>query len=385
MTGICPAGPLLLTKLYHAKLSTLNVALTIYPLPPQLPTSPYLDELYRPMATLGVRVRRIRPRAALPELLAGRGPRLLHLHFFDELTQRPGASATVARTLGFAGVLAALRRRGVRIVWTAHNLAPHEARHPAWAYAAYRLVLRQSDAVIAHSQAARRMLQDRYGRLPRTAVIPHGSYIGLRGPPRDRAASRAALGLPVAGPVWLNFGTLRPYKNIEGLIEAFARLPAQERGTLLIGGQAKFPEYAARLARRAAEVPGVVLRPGFVPDAELPVWLAAADAVVLPYRELLTSGILLWALSYARPVVAPAFGPVAELVRDGHEGWLFAPGDDAALADALRRALACAERDALGASALRVAGRFAWPAIAAETVEVFRLVTRDEGRKTNAR
>src|SRR5512144_1331446 len=88
--------------------------LIVYPLPPQLPTSPYLDQLYAPMAALGVDVRRVRPRYALPALLLGRGPRILHLHFFDELTQRPGARQTAARSLMFLAALAALRLRGVR-------------------------------------------------------------------------------------------------------------------------------------------------------------------------------------------------------------------------------------------------------------------------------
>ncbi len=136
--------------------------------------------------------------------------------------------------------------------------------------------------------------------------------------------ARCATGPPAAprsicraeGPVLLNIGTLRPYKNIEGLIDAFGALPEEKRGTLLIAGAAKSAAYAEELRRRAAAVPGVVLRAEFIADEALPSYLAAADIVVLPYRSLLTSGILLWALSYARPVVAPAFGPVHELVGE---------------------------------------------------------------------
>src|SRR5262249_946200 len=161
--------------------------LVVYPLPPQLPTSPYLDQLYAPMAALGVDVRRGRPRHALPALLLGRGPRILHLHFFDELTQRHGQIATAARSLLFLARLAALRRRGVRLVWTAHNLEPHELHHPAWGFLVYRTVARWAETVIAHSQAARELLDARYGPLSRCDVVPHGSYIGLHGPQRDRA------------------------------------------------------------------------------------------------------------------------------------------------------------------------------------------------------
>ncbi len=346
--------------------------LTIYPLPPQLPTSPYLDQLYAPMGALGVRMRRGRPRYELPRLLLGRGPRILHLHFFDELTQRPSATQTLLRSLLFLAVLAALRLRGVRLVWTAHNLQPHEMHHPRWGFVVYRCVARWSDRIIAHSRAARTQLEASYGVLPQCVVIQHGSYIGLYGPPRDRAQSRAALGLPVHGRVLLNFGALRRYKGLEDLLAVFARLPEHERGTLLIAGAAKDGEYAAAIRQQAAAIGGVRLELRYIPDDELPVYLAAADLVVLSYRSLLTSGILLWALSYARAVIAPAFGPVGELVREGHEGFLFTPGDQDALHAALARALAHPDLDALGQAGLVVARRFDWPAIAEMTVGWYR-------------
>jgi glycosyltransferase involved in cell wall biosynthesis len=350
--------------------------LVVYPLPPQLPTNPYLDQLYGSMAAPDIQVRRVRPRYAVPALLLGRGPRILHLHFFDELTQHPSKRQTAVRSLLFLTLLALLRLRGVRLVWTAHNLEPHELYHPTWGFLVYRLVVRWSAAIIAHSRAARDLLEARYGTLPNCHIIPIGNYIGLYGPTRARAASRAALGLPAGGPVLLNIGALRPYKNIEGLIDAFTALPEPTRGTLLIAGAAKSPAYAAQLRRCAATVPGVRLHTEFIADAQLPTYLAAADVVVLPYRKMLTSAMLLCALSYERPVVAPAFGAVRELLREGQTGFLFAPGDDDALRAALERALTHPKLSAVAAAGLELAHEFAWPKIAEMTAACYREVTR---------
>lgn len=345
----------------------------VYPLPPQLLTSPYLDQLYAPMPALGIDVQRLRPRFAIPALLRGRGARVLHLHFFDELTQHRRRSQTVVRSLAFLALLRLMKLRGVRLVWTAHNLSPHELHHPDWGFVVYRLVARWCDAVIAHSYAARTMLEAHYGPLPRCAVIPHGSYINLYGPRRDQSESRATLGLP-PGRILLNIGTLRPYKNIEGLIDAFSLLPESSRGTLLIVGAAKSQAYADALRHKVEQTPGAQLRLQFVPDEVLPLYLAAADAVVLPYHSLLTSGILLWSMSYARPVIAPALGPVAELIREGKQGFLFSPGDQDSLRTALERALAHPDLESLGASGLDIAREFAWPRIAAATAECYRRV-----------
>jgi glycosyltransferase involved in cell wall biosynthesis len=330
------------------------------------------------MAALGVTVRRGRPRHELPALLAGSGARLLHLHFFDELTQRRRRAETAARTLALVALLGALRARGVRLIWTAHNLAPHELRHPGWAFLAYRAVARAADAVVAHSHAALAELRARYGPPRRAVVIPHGSYIGLYGPPLPQAESRVALGLPPTGRVTLCLGTLRPYKGVEDLIRAFAQLPPETRGTLLVAGAAKDRTYAAQLTRLASAVPGARVEPRFVPDDALPAHLAAADLVALPYRSLLTSGVLLWALSYARPVVAPAFGPVRELVCEGREGFLFPPGDVGGLRDALGRALAHPDLETLGEQGLEVARALGWPSIAARTAALYREVTEED-------
>jgi beta-1,4-mannosyltransferase len=365
-TPVCPEGKHLLFDRQSGR------PLTVYPLPPQLPTNPYLDQLYGSMAAPDIQVHRIRPRYALPALLFGRGPRILHLHFFDELTQRPSKRQTAVCSLLFLTLLALLRLRGVRLVWTAHNLEPHELYHRTWGFLVYRLVVRWSAAIITHSRAARELLEARYGALPDCQIIPIGNYIGLYGPVRDRAASRTALGLPADGPVLLNLGALRPYKNIEGLIDAFAALPEPTRGTLLIAGVVKSPAYAEQLRRRAATVPGVRLHTEFIADAQLPSYLAAADLVVLPYRKMMTSAMLLCALSYERPVVAPAFGAVRELLREGQTGFLFAPGDDDALRAALERALAHPDLPAIGAAGLALAHEYAWPEIAEMTAACYR-------------
>jgi glycosyltransferase involved in cell wall biosynthesis len=95
---------------------------------------------------------------------------------------------------------------------------------------------------------------------------------------------------------------------------------------------------------------------------------------MLPYHALLTSGVLLWALSCARPAVAPGFGPAAELVREGVTGFLFTPGQAGSLDQALARALAHPDLAALGRNGLAAAQAFAWPEIARLTAACYREV-----------
>jgi glycosyltransferase involved in cell wall biosynthesis len=311
----------------------------------------------------------------LPRLFGQRGRRILHLHFFDELTQHPRRMRTISRSLGFLAALTFAKQCGVKLIWTAHNSAPHETYHPDLAFLTYRYVIRHCTAVIAHSAAALYDVEQRYGHVVNGRVIPHGHYIGLYGPLAEQATSRAALGLPAHERITLSFGTLRRYKNLDGLISAFAGLPSATRGVLLIVGAAKDRAYAAELADLAAQTPGVQFRPQFIADHELPSWLAAADLIALPYQHLLTSGVLLWAFSYQRPVVAPAFGPVCELVGEGESGFLFRPGSHAELQAALARAISHPDLAALGRQGLQIAAQFDWPTIAAQTAALYREIS----------
>jgi beta-1,4-mannosyltransferase len=352
--------------------------ITVYPLPADLPTNPIFDRLYTPLAEQAsdLSIRRLRPRYALPALFFGRGKRILHLHFFDELTQRPKRSATIFRTIALLLLILLLKLRGVRLVWTAHNLEPHELFHPFWGFVAYRCVARWSDAIIAHSESARHALEARYGPLPHCRVIPLGNYVGQYGPIRNQKESRTLLGLEAQQPILLCAGTLRPYKNVEGLIAAFKQLPQHQRGLLLIAGSAKSKEYLASLQAETEGVADIRFDARYLSDQELPTYLAAADLVLLPYHSILTSAMLLCALSYARPVLAPNFGPVGEIVHEGVEGFLFDPKQADGLEEALKRALQYPDLTALQAAALSAAQPFDWRIIAAKTADLYREVAQ---------
>lgn len=344
--------------------------LRVYSLPPVLLTSPYLDQLYGHMPKW-VAPRRVRPVwRGLIELVSSAEPSLLHLHFFDELCQRPRYASTLVRTLGFLSFLTSLRMRQIPIVWTAHNALPHETFYPGWASRLYTAVARRSSAIIAHSAAAASQIDRQYAPPLPPFVIPHGNYIGLAGPSIAQEEARSALKLEGQTPVFLVLGTLRPYKGLEALFDAFAQLPPGSARLVVVGG-AKIPAYLERLQVQARAIPGITIIPQHVPEQDLPIYLGAADVVVLPYQHVLTSGILLWAMSYRRPVIAPAFGPIAELVSDGKEGLLYAPDQPRALQAALERALTLPNLVEMGHAAFQRVRPFTWSRIAAQTALVY--------------
>jgi glycosyltransferase involved in cell wall biosynthesis len=222
-----------------------------------------------------------------------------------------------------------------------------------------RLVLSKIDRIIAIAEAQRDYLVAQEG-IPeeRITVIPNG--IPLSSPDADRrrerrAAARARLGAADGTPVIGITAVLRPEKNHELLLRAFARVRAAVPGAELwiVGDGPRRPALeaeAARLGLACGAAPGSAVRLlGHVPDAR--AIIAGFDVAALSSHPLVETLPLtvVEAMDEAVPVVATRVGALAEMVEAGRSGILVEPGDEAALAEALTRLLRDpAERLAMG-------------------------------------
>ncbi len=139
--------------------------------------------------------------------------------------------------------------------------------------------------------------------------------------------------LELDGRVLAFAGRLGPQKSVGTALEALARV---DEVALVIAGDG--PDRAA-LERRAREL-GLEERVRFlgaVPRDQVLRLFRAADASLLSSAWENFPHTVVEALAVGCPVIATAVGGVPEVVRDGVNGLLVAPGDPAALASALER------------------------------------------------
>jgi beta-1,4-mannosyltransferase len=190
----------------------------------------------------------------------------------------------------------------------------------------------------------------------RVVHVPHPSYAGAYELPPARDEARRRIGVTSDVEIVVGMlGSLTDRKGAPALVEALADvpdpLPDGRRLRLLIGGVLLGPSSEA-LIRAALADPRVIPRFGSIPDGEIPGLLAAMDVAVVPY-SLLNSGWLHLALTFAIPVIAPADGTAAEIVRPAALR-LFA-ADGSTLAETLASAGELATREARAAAAASVA------------------------------
>jgi glycosyltransferase involved in cell wall biosynthesis len=187
----------------------------------------------------------------------------------------------------------------------------------------------------------------------------------------DQAAARRALGLPDGGTVFAFVGSIRGYKNVGELLDAFMSVEElRPDDRLLIAGKPLPRKLGRQLEKLAAEDRRIVLQLDRLPEEELSRTLRAADAVVLPFRDILTSGSAILALSHGRPVIAPAMGCLPSTLPPDAT-FLYDPDAEGALAGALREA-AEADLAAMGQQARAFAETIEWGPIAQRTAALYR-------------
>lgn len=293
---------------------------------------------------------------------------VLHLHHLQHHYDYQQTRASWQMLLKFVGKLILARLLGYRIVWTMHNVYPHQRLRPLLVgRLAHIAVAQLAHAVIVHCEYAREALAREFYRRRRVHTIPHPSYVGVYPDTIDRQQARNNLGLPQDAPVFLFLGAIRPYKGIDHLIATFRRLPEDAR--LVIAGKPWRDTFVAELRTAVGDDRRIALRPHFVPDDELQRYFNAADVVVLPYAKVLSSGSALLALSFGRAIVAPRTGCLAEDVTPD-VGVLYDPADTDGLFRALQQCLA-ADLAQMGRNAAQRARQLTWDGMAEKTLAAY--------------
>ena len=232
----------------------------------------------------------------------------------------------------YLAVLAGLGRKPgrPRTAVIAHNVLPHERRPGDLALT--RTLLSHVDTVITHSagQAAQaRKLAP--GATVRTVTMPPHLPVTAR---QDHGTERTSVPA-LAQCHLLFFGIVRPYKGLDVLLRALAGVLAHVTLTVageFWGGTGPTGQLIAELGLRDR----VTLRPGYLPATEIPALFAAADVLVMPYREATASQNALLAFAHGVPVITTTAGALAEAVRDGVDGLTCAPDDVEDLLRALK-------------------------------------------------
>lgn len=239
------------------------------------------------------------------------GPAVVaHLHWLNVVMQS-AANESEARQLltAFTRDLDRLKDTGAGLMWTVHNVLPHDAPFPDLEVELRRIVVDKADLVHVMSPRTRELVSEWF-TLPadRTFTVAHPSYEGVYPQAMPRTQARAELGLPEHATVFVLFGRIAPYKGVTELVAAFDALAQERPGqvALVLAGNPVQDEQTESLHDVVTAHPAIHAAFRKIPDTQVQTFCAAADIMALPYRRSLNSGALNLALTFGLPIVLPA-------------------------------------------------------------------------------
>jgi len=230
-----------------------------------------------------------------------KGGDIVHVHWFHHAYRHRNPVVTVLKSIILILTLLYMRLRRINLVWTIHNLYPHDSRRRGAERFMRGLICRFSTGLIVASESIKRKVIEEFGVPERKLhVVKHGHYVGVYKPQGRRI--RELYGIGEDDDVFLFLGAIKPYKGVDDLVEAFRAIKTG-RTHLIIAGKAdaELEPYLQRLRQEE----GVILMAGFIPDEQVADLLNAADALVLPYKEITTSGSAILGLTFRKLVVMP--------------------------------------------------------------------------------
>lgn len=260
---------------------------------------------------------------------------IFHLQWPEGIFEGRGGSSLWLATAKAHRILRTakrIRKRGGRVVLTAHNLHPHAAlsgqKAKLWAWYHGEL-LKQTDLIVSLSQVA---LDDYIRAYPiadsiATTIVPHPHYrdeypsvTKEYGREYFKTGTGRLLGI---------VGSLRPSKGVIAAVQSF-RSAAHADEKLLIAGSCAEP-YRREVDEAIDGDERIIFHPFALTQDQIAAAFAAIDACLINQTGTLNSGTAMLALSLNRPVIAPQVGSLNELKQIVGAEWvtLFAPPLDA--------------------------------------------------------
>ena len=252
----------------------------------------------------------------------------IHLDWLDSYLVRGSVILTYLQTILFLAdhfVATSVLRQPM--VWTLHNIEPHNNRGN-WLSRYARIRFGGSCRWIRVFSEQTVSRASNHFSIPesRIRVQPEGSFKQYyRDKCRDNLTARVA---DLQDPTYkiLFFGRLSPYKGIERLLEALEPIARSKLVHLTIAGQPVSDNYHRRLAELCQRRDWCTLEAREIPAEEVCVYFDATDFTCLPFKAVENSGSAILAMGFGHPVVAPALGVLPTRLSQQSD-LLYAPGE----------------------------------------------------------
>ena len=190
-----------------------------------------------------------------------------------------------------------------------------------------KLIYKLTDRIITHNEFSKlEILNVNADSSSCISIVPHGSYTPFINIQYDKEKSKEQLGIPNNRRILLFFGMIKKVKGLEVLLSALKGVIKKNPEVLLvIAGRIWENDFSAyqKIIDENNLSAYILLHTKFIPQEDVEHYYCASDLVILPYKKIYQSGVLMMTLSYERPALVSDLPPLKEIISDNENGFLF--------------------------------------------------------------
>ena len=217
-----------------------------------------------------------------------------------------------------------IKKRGGKLVWTAHNPVPHSrvVKRSEFHRRFMARFIPAVDVVISMTEDCIEEIKRSYPGIDhaRFVVARHPHYRSVLGSGGYDLEGRRRIGIAPEQKVISLIGVLRENKRPDVLAQAFLALPEEEYFLLLAG--ATSAGLSGKLKQLLGCVPNAHQQLRHLSESEVLSFYAMSDALIFPGENYFNSGTIYTALSLNVPVITAESIATLELQRLVGKGWL---------------------------------------------------------------
>jgi len=244
-----------------------------------------------------------------------------HLHFFD------------FNILNFFACFFAIFFN-VKLILTIHDVNPFSKKTNLYLK---RWILLLADKVIVHNEFSKKELIKDKINLKKISIIPHGHYLDFIEPKTNKIVAKKKFGLQNKK-VIMFFGMIKEEKGLDILIKSFYEVHKNNKDVVLFIAGKNYKTDNKNYTKIIDQLDlknSCVIHNKYIPENELCDYYGCADVIVLPYKLIFQSGVLMMSSSFNVPIIVSDLEPFLDIIENQISGLVFKVNDVKSLAEKL--------------------------------------------------
>ena len=229
----------------------------------------------------------------------------------------------------------------VKIVVTIHDVRSFSDNNESPLYT--RLIYFLTDSIFTHNIFSKKEIVKYHKSFAKKiTIIPHGNYLPFIENQEDQKASRLRLDIGLDKKVLLFFGMIKKVKSLDLLLLAMPEIIKRNPNAILLVAGKPWKDdftYYQDIIDRLKIHNNCLLNIKFISHQDVKHYYCASDIVILPYKEIYQSGVLMMSMCFGKPVVVSDLDSFKEIVDDQETAFFFKSGDINSLSNVVNKVL----------------------------------------------